>query len=323
MYPNGPQSVEDLVASFQNIQITRFVTGASITVLLYDHLLTFSDEVRFVWRAEGSAARTLFLFLRYSVPACMVIHNLTISGLVHLSLPDNSCKAWFIFGAYLGTVTIAITNFLVLLRLWILWGRNASLMKFTGSIFLLCQFGAIIAVCFLSKELNRVLVFDHELQMCILSEKGTLFELWVPGLLFETMIFVTATVNGFHRRNSMANDASVKVLYRHGLAYFVILFSLRLVNTVMAIVADPSLIFVGVFLVWSMSTGCDNTAGAQSSSVPSINSNYSPYSFFAPYGREPSKRKTYSEFFSFRSKHLSNIYIVAFSSPSCINGAGL
>jgi hypothetical protein len=37
-------------------------------VLLYDHLLTLDDEVKYVWSAPGTIAKVLFLTLRYMVP---------------------------------------------------------------------------------------------------------------------------------------------------------------------------------------------------------------------------------------------------------------
>jgi hypothetical protein len=42
-------------------------------VLFYDHLITFPDECRFVWRAKPSFAKYAFLLNRYTVPSVMLL----------------------------------------------------------------------------------------------------------------------------------------------------------------------------------------------------------------------------------------------------------
>ena len=42
-------------------------TAVGLTVLFYDHVLTFADEVRLVWLAPRSLAKYAFLFNRYLV----------------------------------------------------------------------------------------------------------------------------------------------------------------------------------------------------------------------------------------------------------------
>jgi len=52
-------------------------TAAGTVVLLYDHIMTFPDEYRFVWKAKPSFVKYAFLLNRYVVPAMMF---LIISG---------------------------------------------------------------------------------------------------------------------------------------------------------------------------------------------------------------------------------------------------
>ena len=44
-------------------------SGSGLVLLIYDHLLTFSDEVSLVWAARPSLAKKLFLVNRYMVLA--------------------------------------------------------------------------------------------------------------------------------------------------------------------------------------------------------------------------------------------------------------
>jgi hypothetical protein len=57
-------------------------------VLLYDHLLTLDDEVKYVWSAPGTIAKVLFLTLRYMVP--LFLTGQTIST-PNESLSPSTC----------------------------------------------------------------------------------------------------------------------------------------------------------------------------------------------------------------------------------------
>jgi len=44
-------------------------------MLLYDHCLTFDDEIELIWKARWRIPKILFLFLRYMVPICLVVNT--------------------------------------------------------------------------------------------------------------------------------------------------------------------------------------------------------------------------------------------------------
>ncbi|EEB89744.1 hypothetical protein MPER_12126, partial [Moniliophthora perniciosa FA553] len=41
--------------------------AAGVVILLYDHLLTFDDEVELIWKGEWRFPKLMFLFIRYIV----------------------------------------------------------------------------------------------------------------------------------------------------------------------------------------------------------------------------------------------------------------
>lgn len=56
----------------QSLGLLEFKTAVGLVILLYDHLLTFSDEIELVWKAKPSFAKGLFLFNRYLVVGCLL-----------------------------------------------------------------------------------------------------------------------------------------------------------------------------------------------------------------------------------------------------------
>ena len=44
-------------------------------MLLYDHLLTFDQEVEEIWKAKWTLPKSFFLILRYLVPSVLIIQT--------------------------------------------------------------------------------------------------------------------------------------------------------------------------------------------------------------------------------------------------------
>jgi len=242
---------ESLPLTLEHIQAARFTSAAGAVLLLYDHMITFADEVEFIWSAQWSLPKALFLFVRYAVPIAIFITLHQMSGLSHVVLSDMFCKIWFGTSTFLGMTTIAISNFLVLLRLWVIWDRNTMLMRWTTFCFVVTQLAN--AACALAALFHIIpnSVFNTELHMCILLARSNAVLLWAPGVFFEMVIFTTACWNALERpRDSHIANA----LYRDGFYYFIILFTLRIANLVIAAAAPLSLLFLGVYFIWCSTT---------------------------------------------------------------------
>jgi len=72
---------EALPVIIEHIQASRYVSAAGLVVLLYDHLLTFDQELQLIWRAKTTLPKLLFLFNRYTVPIAMIIRTNDLSGI--------------------------------------------------------------------------------------------------------------------------------------------------------------------------------------------------------------------------------------------------
>lgn len=244
---------ESWVHVVQHIQASRYLSAAGLVFMLYDHLLTFGDEVEYVWSSRWTLPKGLFLFVRYLVPTAMIINSYQMSGLSQMILPDIFCVVWLCVAAYLGLITIAISNFIVLLRLWVLWDRNRRLMAWTILYYVLTQIATIACSTIVIGKMIPAISFQKTLGICILSDRAHIALFWAPGIFFEVMVFITTFWNAVGRPQDR-NSPFVKAMYRDGLAYFMILFSLRMTNLLLALFAPLSLIFLGCFFIWASTT---------------------------------------------------------------------
>ncbi|KAJ7777785.1 hypothetical protein B0H14DRAFT_3587215 [Mycena olivaceomarginata] len=258
--------LQSIVVALENVLTTRYLSAAGYVVLLYDHLLTLDDEVKYVWSAPGTIAKVLFLTLRYMVPLFLTGETIMVSWLsqclmlreppssnkvagfgLELALP--SCKTWISLATYAGWFSITMSNFLVLLRIWTTLPRGHRLITWSLVFFLVMQLASLGVTTWVISNMIPVLFFDTAGGFCSFSAKPNVAGLWIPGLIFEVVVFLTVCWNALDRPRALGTDSEThitRILFRDGVIYFIILFVLRVSNTVIALVAPVSLIFVAV-----------------------------------------------------------------------------
>ncbi|KAF7359996.1 hypothetical protein MVEN_00726900 [Mycena venus] len=263
-----PQSV---IAALQNVLTTRYVSAAGYVVLLWDHLLTLGDEVEYVWSAPTTLAKVLFLILRYMVPLFLTAEAITRSGLTTVPMRkpqiclcgrdaqclSTSCKIFTSLATYAGWASIGISNFLVLLRIWTTLPREHRLIAWSLTFFVIMQLGSLAVTTWVTSNMIPVLFYDPAVGFCSFSSKPNVAGLWIPGLIFEVVVFATCCWNALDRPRALGTDSETyitRMLFRDGVIYFMILFVLRIANTILAVVAPVSLIFVAVYFIWAATT---------------------------------------------------------------------
>ncbi|KAF8902997.1 hypothetical protein CPB85DRAFT_1564505 [Mucidula mucida] len=252
---------DDLADQVQNLYATRYLSIAGLVLMLYDHSLTFADEVRFIWKAPSSTPKWLFLGMRYSVPVFVIVHLVQMGGMANLSsglfthllkdcvyrMPTQLQDMTLV-----GIVTIAGGNFLVLLHLWNLWDRNVRLITWTLILFVTTQIANFACGIKVVVTLTRSVLWVPSLHVCVLSSRSDIGILWAPGVLFEVVIFIMVVWNALCQPRK--KEQAMSILYRDGVFYFVVLLLLRMLNLFIAFIAPLSLIFLGVFFVWCTTT---------------------------------------------------------------------
>jgi hypothetical protein len=74
-------SFSEVIAFLNNYAAARYTNVAFLTVLLYDHAITFYFEVAMIWTLPWGLPKIIFLTTRYVVPPMLlfvVSPNITI-----------------------------------------------------------------------------------------------------------------------------------------------------------------------------------------------------------------------------------------------------
>ncbi|KAI9462110.1 hypothetical protein HD554DRAFT_2128495, partial [Boletus coccyginus] len=159
------------------------------------------------------------------------------------------CKAWYAIGVVIGVLSMVTSNFLILLRLWVLWDRSPRLMLGTLTFFVVTQLVALSLTGYVINDMLPTLIFDPVLRICMPMAKPKLVMMWSPGIVFEFMIFLVTVWNALDRPRSL-KVRMTKILYRDRSLYFFGLFSLRLVNILLCVAEPNSLTLMGILRVF-------------------------------------------------------------------------
>ncbi|KAF7345631.1 hypothetical protein MVEN_01582400 [Mycena venus] len=255
------------IAGLRNVLITRYVSAAGFVLILYDHALTLGDEVEYIWSAPTSVAKSYVPAFAVHGPKLLdrpddthvgqCVSPPVILGKFTSSSHPRRCKGWISFAAYAGWLSIVISNFLVLLRIWTTLPHGNRLRVWSIVFFVVAQLASFATTSWVVANMIPVLIFDSRVGLCSFSSKPDVVGLWVVGLAYEVVVFVTVCWNTLDRPRALGSDpdaAVTRMLFRDGVVYFVILFALRIANTVIAIVSPVSSLFVIVFFIWASTT---------------------------------------------------------------------
>ncbi|KDQ56082.1 hypothetical protein JAAARDRAFT_195302 [Jaapia argillacea MUCL 33604] len=55
----------DPLAVIQYLQLVRLIQLSATFAPVYDHLISFDQEVKFIWKHRGISAKIFFLIVRY------------------------------------------------------------------------------------------------------------------------------------------------------------------------------------------------------------------------------------------------------------------
>ncbi|KAH8829267.1 hypothetical protein DL96DRAFT_1791037 [Flagelloscypha sp. PMI_526] len=255
--------------TIHQLQISQYVMASGLILLLYDHILTLSQEIELVWKARSSIGRTLFLILRYLPVLGLVFNTFVTSGRseIHLSLEVSSYSAvcfalnrFMTISSFVASIgllsssvvsffSLAISQFLALLRLWVIWDRDRRLMFWTGAGFFISQAGTFAANAWNFRAVYDTSYFDENFHSCYWRYK---LRQWPQWLAFEIMVFFLTVYNALSKPR-VGDKELTRQMYIDGSLYFIVLTVLRSGNLVLAVMAPVSLMLL-TFFIWSVAT---------------------------------------------------------------------
>ncbi|KAF8587974.1 hypothetical protein K439DRAFT_1630160 [Ramaria rubella] len=115
--------IQELFDTLHFLRISSFNTIASTSLLLYEVIITSSQEFNFIWRKPWSFISIVYALLRYySLCYLLVLSYETIN--VSLSEKVRFCKFFILFQVWGATVFVPVVDILIIMRIYALYRQS-------------------------------------------------------------------------------------------------------------------------------------------------------------------------------------------------------
>ncbi|KAK7061745.1 hypothetical protein R3P38DRAFT_672746 [Favolaschia claudopus] len=231
----------------------RYMSAVAVALILYDHCLTWVDEVRYIWfnPQAGFGGRLSFLVNRYATEG-MIIFVAYMLGGSSRGLDNQVCRNFIWVFAVIGSVSIALQQFSMVVRVYTLWDRRPKIkwiviIAFAIQTAITTVFSILAAV-----QMQPHVAYSPVLHMCTISEKPWALPVMTGTLAaFGLFIILMTVVNALDRPYQRQADV-VNALLRDGAFMFGFIFLLTVANFLMSLLGSPSDCLVTLVVVWSM-----------------------------------------------------------------------
>ncbi|KAH9986924.1 hypothetical protein BJV74DRAFT_988371 [Russula compacta] len=253
-------TVKTLDQDYQDSVLTRYVGVIAFTVLVWDHVVTFSDEVEYIWKGrKGPVADSL---LQQSTSSSCHLTYMTIRNnlrpqnryLIPLGFIVNLWayfrKTWTLhrcghFVRYEGSMTmigVTVVALMMFLRVRALYSQSllvqffvlVILFTFIGLNSWLLTHGIPVPHPAYPLVDSCTMIVDPKISGPLASSSA-----WLP-LVYDTAVIFLTLIGTAKHRNSKDTGQMFRAMFKEGLVYYSVICTITLVFTMMVVFAEPS-----------------------------------------------------------------------------------
>ncbi|KDN37173.1 hypothetical protein RSAG8_10305, partial [Rhizoctonia solani AG-8 WAC10335] len=241
-------ALHEMELALHHIFASRCLAIAGFCILIYDHILTFPQEVELIWKQQRSWVSVLFVLNRYITPLVLIVDIYDKGGLADF-LPQSFCVNWYFAEAAWNLVAFGIIHALVALRVHAIWGRPRWL-SITLSVLFLIYVVATATIAFKFQfEYAHTVAYNSLFRLCFAAVSPYLWACWLPALIFEFVVFVLTVIKAVEHSKRKVNTPVIHVLYRDGIIYFIIITLCSTFNMMVWLLAPPTLVALSKYFV--------------------------------------------------------------------------
>ncbi|PPR07851.1 hypothetical protein CVT24_002996 [Panaeolus cyanescens] len=224
----------DLITAVIHLNAGKYFQIAAVIVLIYDHMLTFSEEVccGMFWEVVAG----LMLDERYGNLLSFIV---IIDAFNDPSWSKEVCDRFAIFE---GAQSLTFIAMVMILRIYALYGRSTPVL-----VLLMTLWCVQVAMSGVGISTGNAVDLPPGLIGCILVGTNPLFPaLWVSPLITDTCIFILTIyrIRPFTRRRA-GKTPMIQIFIRDGVMYFFAIFTANLINCLIYFLAPEDLRALG------------------------------------------------------------------------------
>ncbi|KIM25279.1 hypothetical protein M408DRAFT_26275 [Serendipita vermifera MAFF 305830] len=246
-----------LIQTVDNFYVARFTSGAAVTLVLYDFMLVFEQELATIYRAKWSIPKFLFFFIRIMTPPGVILGTMQrVDFRPGMSRDRYLCIVVTTFLIYAMLTSIFAAHSLFTFRLIALY-RSQKYMVWFISVFCvatyLSAFGLVIGGTF---DLMKFPAFYSEpFKSCIsLGTSPLLPPIWYAPLAYETFLFGLTAYRAWYDASVISGKRTpvLALFYRDGIIAFLVMTGARIWNIYIYVAQPGSSVYIGTMLMWAL-----------------------------------------------------------------------
>ncbi|KAI0093234.1 hypothetical protein BDY19DRAFT_416377 [Irpex rosettiformis] len=222
--------VPNAIKTVELQQAMRYMQVISIALLLYDWLLIFADEVKYIWTSRLTFVKLLYLWSRYSPIADTVLGFLS-----HFTfLSPQECKLNNTVNTFLGSAGIYSGELVLVWRTFALWQDSKRVRYGLGAVWaLMFPLGLYSTVSFVTSTVYSPQLFPNQPGCNLVKGSSAIAGDFVGLVVLEITIVILTVVKAIHHAKgnpSLVRFQYVRTLYRDGVLFFICLTVLSVGN---------------------------------------------------------------------------------------------
>jgi len=230
-----PEVIVDRTEMYQ----TNYMGFASFTVLIWDHIVTFDKEVEFIWPAKKNLLIYLFFLNRYLTPLGFIVN--LFAYLSPVWTPET-CSHFIRYEGSMTVIGINVVALMMFIRMKALYyGQNIIL----GAVAFLGLFSFIMNAYLLTRGVAVVHNPQSGVRACTMIFEAGINKLasssaWLP-LLYDTVVLGLTLYRTFPSLRNRTASYVMRRLFKDGLLYYSVIFSITFVLSIMIAAAPPGI----------------------------------------------------------------------------------
>ncbi|KAF8889115.1 hypothetical protein BD779DRAFT_419724 [Infundibulicybe gibba] len=118
--------------------IRNYSSLVALVFLIWETLVTSSDEYKYIWKHHWTPVKCIYLFCRYFSLAVQIINYVITRGPIsRIPVAYTTCQTWFAFQATCTASLLCAVNVLLMLRVYALYNKDRRIAVFLANLLIL------------------------------------------------------------------------------------------------------------------------------------------------------------------------------------------
>ncbi|KAJ7628518.1 hypothetical protein FB45DRAFT_918491 [Roridomyces roridus] len=224
------------VTTLHDSQIVAYIPVAFFALLVYDTLLTMSQEIEYIWKSKMGPVKCLYLFARYTT---FVTASLAMGLHFQWGKDAATCRTILRFTRMFTGFEIGVTEIILLIRTYALYSRPRKMLV---SLVLLWIVIGTLNIWGMIGWARSLTVKSEPFTNCILEDSSNYILICYGARLVGETILAALTLAKYIPILGEGNNSNlVATFYQDGILWYLAMLSVLTTNVVLQIAARPSL----------------------------------------------------------------------------------